>query len=619
MKIMKNLLFIALFLLTTSQIAGQSHDVDSLVNVLKTQQLTTAERLELLKSICGQYLENDNEKVIFYGSEGLKLAEKEKDRENATSFYHNLGIAYYSKSSYDTATVYLQKALDLAVETNDKVQQVKVYMATGNLYRRQARYDEAISFYTKSMAVSESINNRNNIATALVNIGNVHKLTGNFQKSNDFLEQAKEISKDLNDNYLTMFVYYSIGSNLETMLQLDKALEYVQTAYEISQAIGDKKFEISALYSLAKISYKSNDFDKAHDYIEQSVHLAEEYGDPRLLMGVLIGNAHVYWNQQYIKESVALLLKAWQIDSVDLHYAKDVAFFLTRNYIFLGNQEQAYYYLNKYNDLLAKRNDKQYQDALANMEVMYETRQKEARIASLEKERRLYVWLIIFGGLLLVASVLSSVLTIWNARKQRQLIANDAILQGEIGERTRIAEDLHDRLGGSLTAVKMELKKPENIHNLESKIDMCIKELREITNNIMPHSLQKSGLKGALEDFCANVANLNFHFFGEEMRIRQNQEYAVYCCARELVNNALKYADANLINVQIVQSKQHVSLTVYDDGCGFDEKKAIKGHGLENIRNRVASCKGKFDITSFPGMGTEAVVELPVSPLRHVK
>ena len=146
----------------------------------------------------------------------------------------------------------------------------------------------------------------------------------------------------------------------------------------------------------------------------------------------------------------------------------------------------------------------------------------------------------------------------------------------------------------------------------EEKIDICTKELREIMNNIMPVSLQKYGLKGALENFCMELSSLHFHFFGDAKRINVNQEYDMYCCARELVNNALKHSGAANINLQLVQSRKFLTLTVQDDGCGFDEKTVVKGYGLENIRNRVSAYRGKLDVASAPGKGTETVIELKV-------
>jgi len=66
------------------------------------------------------------------------------------------------------------------------------------------------------------------------------------------------------------------------------------------------------------------------------------------------------------------------------------------------------------------------------------------------------------------------------------------------------------------------------------------------------------------------------------------------------------------VNLQLVQEEKYVMLTVSDDGCGFNEKAVKKGFGLKSIRNRVASCNGKIDIVTSPGMGTETTIELRV-------
>jgi signal transduction histidine kinase len=203
-----------------------------------------------------------------------------------------------------------------------------------------------------------------------------------------------------------------------------------------------------------------------------------------------------------------------------------------------------------------------------------------------------------------------------NSRKERQLVAAKAVQDGEIGERERLAKDLHDRLGGSLSAVKIGLKNAESLQSLSDKLDQCIQEVREITHNLMPRSLHV-GMKAALEDFAAQFPIVHFHFFGEEKRIKERLEFIIYCCANELVTNSIRYSGAENINVQLVQGEKHVSLTVQDDGCGFDEKTVSQGIGLKNIRDRVASCNGKLDIASSPDKGTETIIELRVENERH--
>jgi signal transduction histidine kinase len=127
----------------------------------------------------------------------------------------------------------------------------------------------------------------------------------------------------------------------------------------------------------------------------------------------------------------------------------------------------------------------------------------------------------------------------------------------------------------------------------------------------MPVSL-KFGLKVALEDFATQFPNVRFHFFGEEKRINERIEYVVYCCANELINNAVKHSGAQNINVQLIQEEKYVTLTVSDDGRGFDKKAVKKGLGLKSIQDRVASCNGKIDTATSPGMGTETTIELRI-------
>ena len=128
----------------------------------------------------------------------------------------------------------------------------------------------------------------------------------------------------------------------------------------------------------------------------------------------------------------------------------------------------------------------------------------------------------------------------------------------------------------------------------------------------MPVSLSKFGLKSALEDFTVQFPNVYLHFFGEEGRFEQHQEFTAYCCANELITNSIKHSGAENIHVQLVQSKKYLSLTVQDDGCGFDEKTIDKGMGLENVCNRVTASSGKIDIASSSGKGTETVIEFRI-------
>jgi len=103
---------------------------------------------------------------------------------------------------------------------------------------------------------------------------------------------------------------------------------------------------------------------------------------------------------------------------------------------------------------------------------------------------------------------------------------------------------------------------------------------------------------------------VHFHYFGEDRRIAEKIEILVYRCVYELVNNAVKHAQAPNINVQLVLHDDRLSLTVQDDGRGFDINETHEGMGLENLRTRLAAFKGTMDVTSAPDEGTETNIEL---------
>ena len=154
----------------------------------------------------------------------------------------------------------------------------------------------------------------------------------------------------------------------------------------------------------------------------------------------------------------------------------------------------------------------------------------------------------------------------------------------------------------------------ENVAVLNSAIEMLdgsIRELRRVAHNLLPESLMKFGLNAALSDFCRSAEKVNYHFFGKERRLADNIEVTLFRIANELVNNALRHANASAINVQLIIDDERASVVVEDDGIGFDTSlmDSFMGTGLKNLRSRVESFNGTVDFNSSPGKGTEINVE----------
>jgi two-component system, NarL family, sensor kinase len=211
--------------------------------------------------------------------------------------------------------------------------------------------------------------------------------------------------------------------------------------------------------------------------------------------------------------------------------------------------------------------------------------------------------------------------------KDKQLIAVDAMLKGQEEERTRMAKDLHDGLGGLLSGVKFSLNNmkdnlivtPDNMAVFERSLDMIdtsINELRRVAHNMMPEILLKYGLDEALKEYCNKVnatglIKINYQSHGLENRIEKTEEIIVYRIIQELLNNILKHAAATEGFVQLVRQENRLNVVVEDNGRGFDSNHPAnsKGAGLGNIRSRVDYLKGQLEIHSEPGKGTLVNIE----------
>ena len=220
----------------------------------------------------------------------------------------------------------------------------------------------------------------------------------------------------------------------------------------------------------------------------------------------------------------------------------------------------------------------------------------------------------------MLLGVLAVILWRKQVEKEKQLIAVQSELDGEMAERVRVARDLHYGLGGLLSAVHINVEElrngaflpPEEVQHFDNVLALlneAIAELRRMSHNLMPEPLARSGLKVSLADFCGSIPDVEFRYLGAGNRLDPKLEVMIYRTVHELVNNALRHADAAQILVQIIEEANRLSLVVEDDGKGFDQKTATPGIGLKNIRNRVAANNGHLSITTSAGKGTEVNVE----------
>jgi signal transduction histidine kinase len=530
---------------------------------------------------------------LLHGQEG-------EDKElNRGRVLNAIGMAYDTRGQYDSTAHYLYESLRIAEKLEDDSLQISVFSNLGILQYALKNPDEAIGYYHRSLAIAERINYSMAVAKMLNNIGNA---------------------------YMTL------------SLDFEKATPYFERCMAICDSIGYREGYRTAGSNLVQIYSERGELDKA---LRECNRLIAQYGYDRYL-GYMLGVIHFKKGdyRQAIRTYKSLLVVPLNSRELEIVILGSIA----EAYKASNRLDSTVTYLEKTHALKDSLHNRQTAETIQNLKIGYETEKKETQIATLEDRNRLVTRLgIATGAALLLAVVAFAFLWRWMVQKKRlvenqkalaeqqikqleqekQLIATQAVLDGEVQERTRLARDLHDGLGSMLTGLKMKLvglKNDVGNGNTDAAsfdgalgiLDDSMNEMRRVAHHLMPDALSRFGLKSAVSDFCDTLPAVKFAWYGSEERLDPKPETALYRIIHELIHNAVKHSGASQILVQIAQETDRIALTVQDNGCGFDPAKVTAGMGLANIRTRVASFGGNLFVDTTPGAGTEINVELRI-------
>ncbi|NNC46509.1 MAG: sensor histidine kinase, partial [Winogradskyella sp.] len=263
-------------------------------------------------------------------------------------------------------------------------------------------------------------------------------------------------------------------------------------------------------------------------------------------------------------------------------------------------------------------------------QIKYETEKKsfiikaqESDIALLNEKNKVKNQYLVFGtiGLLSFFGIIFLVNS-WNKAKESKLIQeqfSQQLLQTQEDERIRIANDLHDSVGQKLNYIsrKSQNLKQEEINDLTVKV---IDEVRSISRGLYPVLLTQFGLTESIKQLILDYDEETDLFFTSEIEsideyIDQNKSLNLYRFVQESLNNIIKHANAKAVLVSIEKTSNLVTITINDNGQGFDTNDAQKLNslGLKTLKERIRILNGKLIIKSKPNNGTSIIAKFPVT------
>jgi signal transduction histidine kinase/tetratricopeptide (TPR) repeat protein len=628
---------------------SQSREIDSLKQVLNSNVPDTI-KLSTLSELSWVTGEKDINLSKEYAYKELHLAQKIADKKWISQGHNDIGIVFYHLGNLDSALFHYNKSYDIRKTLKDKAliasvlskigiveqemgnytkaleyqfQVLRIYEELGKenyqaitlnnisqTYDKLKNYDKEIEYGEKSLKIHLKNNNEYNAAQSYGNLASAYKAKGDIIKSNEYLEHALSIFTKYEDHSNVAAVLNSIGLNLRIDKKDSEALGYYQRAYDIAKRINEKTGELLYAHNVSCVLTDLKKYAEAEKY---SLEVLENTP---------------------ASNHAQLALTYRQLATI---------------YGFTNEGKLAKEYLNKYADLKDSVFSANSASQIAEMEVKYQSEKKDLELAKQNAEitltktelKRKQILTYSLIGLILVIFLLSYLFYTRYKLKQKAILDAEmlkqqelrakAIIEAEEKERMRISRDLHDGVGQTLSAAKLNLSSLESklsgknietdaiLKNAIDLVDDSVKEVRAVSHSMMPNALLKSGLVAAVREFINKLSTIeklkiDLEITGLHERLEPSTETVLFRVLQEIVSNIIKHAQANHITIQIVKHETELTIMVEDNGVGFDTKKMneFNGIGLKNITSRIEFLKGRVDFDSVVGKGTTVVIEVPL-------
>ena len=515
--------------------------------------------------------------------------------------------------------------------------------------------DSAFFYYTKALRDFENRDIPELIAETNLEISDLLETQNNldidhstyFEKFWDYATTVKNpylLGKG--HNYLGRKTYLD-GNPVVPLRHFDKAYEYFKQADSTSSAVTNL-MNMGAVYS-----YRIEKNDSARYYYFRAMDLLKSYGvlhkysnkHHDLLNN--IGNTYRRDKKylkalEFYKQAETLRVKKYQAKTKKILYGN-----MDAAYYYLGDFENAYNYLFKYDSIKDEIGLAEQNSTISDIQEKYNNEKLRADNLESEKRRiRNRNWLIASGFVLFLGGGIALLLQknttkkrqlaeqeailkqqrVDNLLKEQELVSIDAMIAGQEKERQKVAGELHDDLGSLMATIKLHFDKA-NTDTSDSALEKAQNLLEEAYQKIrgMAHSknsgvMSDQGLLSAIKKMAKTISETNamevkVEHFGLGERMENSLELSIFRIVQELVANAIKHAEASKINIQLTQHEENLNIIVEDNGKGFDRSQLgqdSNGMGLTNIEKRVEHLEGNFTVDSVKGKGTSMLIDIPV-------
>ena len=618
---------------------------------------TSYNRLALIHQNKGEY-----ENALQLYLQALKIEQKLKYLFGISRSLNQIGSVYIHTKKYDLAIINLKKSISLLQKIGKKPNIAIRQFNIAICYERLGDSEKSIKYYLKSLKIYEVSKKSNQIGKCYQGLGRLHLKLKNIVLANKYLQKALKTFQAKNDKTSIAKVYHQIGGVYVKLRDFETAQKFYLKSLKIKNSLNSKQGNHIIWNNLASIYLKQFKPEKAKKLLDQSYTLTVEKKDS-FALALVNTNLGLYHKQKknyplavnYLKKGLDYFER-----KKEKNHREKVLEYLSEIYALMGQYDQSFAYFSRYN--WARDSLEANFRAAMNIKDQYEAEKKKRELAEKDKKikdtelarlqeyssrQSLGNWFLGIGFLLSLMIVFAIVRNQQERRKVRkkqdhidhllkeqESIALNNMLEGQEKERSRIGQDLHDRLGGMLSVVKYRFEAfnqstkiqqvTEGIEQYEQAmtlLDDACEEVRKVSHNISSKTLQRFGLLAALKDLTAHLGNnslktnlISQGFEGKQLPDKYKVQ--IYRMIQELVGNVLKHAEATELAIQLFWRPDHINIGIEDNGKGFDPNNTkAHGLGLEGVKFRAKNLQGEFTLDSQQGEGTSVLINIPLNEI----
>jgi two-component system NarL family sensor kinase len=432
-------------------------------------------------------------------------------------------------------------------------------------------------------------------------------------------------------------VFFELGKKDSSIYYLDKAEAMLRNTQHWA--------ELSSLYAIRGEWYKGEAIGKK--YFDMALDYAYKSKDTVAIAFAEIKQGMYYTTANKCKEAIAAFTSALahyqcaKLVEGEMYALQALAWAHSE----CGNARETFQILVKVRAIRDSIFKHETAENIARYRTLYETEKKEKENVTLAlqveqdaRDRRML--LASFSIAILLISICFLVFySRYKLKKQKeadqqmadqQQLRFAAVIEAEEKERKRIACDLHDGIGQTISAAKINLsllqaemefasgEQRDTFEKVLALVDESCREVRNVSHSMMPNALLKWGLGTAIRNFMhrinSKVLNVDYYSEGLDTSLDPNKEVVLYRVIQECVNNVIKHSAATKLYVALIRDEDEISVTIEDNGKGFDihDKEKFEGIGLRNVQSRINFLNGTVEWDSTPGKGTVVIINIPL-------